>query len=201
MNAPVGNRRFGAAVDSYHGIYAGTVTENEDPDGRGRVKLRLRWIDDDYITSWAAVAQIYAGNGFGAYWIPENNDQVLVAFLGGQLRRPIIVGALYSEGEVPKAARLNGADPKYFRTKAGHMLMMEDGTGRKIKLVDSTGKNSVLIDSEANSITIEAQSDVMVKGGANVTVEATGNLTLKGAAIKIEATGAVTVSGTSINLN
>jgi phage baseplate assembly protein V len=201
MNAAAGRDRFSAAVDTYHGLYAGIVTDDEDPNGRGRVKLRLRWIADDFITQWAAVAQIYAGNGFGGYWIPERDDQVLVAFLGGELRRPIIVGALYSEGELPHAARLNGADPKYFRTKAGHMLLMEDGKGRKIKLVDATGKNSVLIDSEANSITIEAQSDVTIKGGANVTVEATGNLTLKGAAIKIEATGAVIVSGKSINLN
>jgi phage baseplate assembly protein V len=199
MNAPIG--RFDETVDAHFGLYGGIVTDNEDPESRGRVKLRLPWIADDFVTEWAAVAQIYAGDGFGAYWIPEVDDQVVLAFLGGRLERPVVLGALYSENEVPHAARGGGADPKYFRTKAGHMLLMEDGSGRKIELVDSTGNNSVLIDSEANSITVEAQGDVTVKGGANVTVEATGNLTLKGAAIKIEATGTVTVSGATINLN
>lgn len=201
MNMPIGSQRFGVAAELHFGLYCGIVTDNEDPESRGRVKLQLPWIADDFETQWAAVAQIYAGDGFGAYWIPEIEDQVLVAFLAGELRRPIVVGALYSEGETPHAARGGGADPKYFRTRAGHMLMMEDGTGRKIELVDSTGNNKVLIDSEAGSITVEAQGDVNVKGGANVNVEATGNLTLKGAAIKIEASGAVTVSGATINLN
>jgi uncharacterized protein involved in type VI secretion and phage assembly len=201
MNALIGSDRFHENVDRHFGLYGGLVTDNEDPEERGRVKLQLPWIADDYVTEWAVVSQIYAGDGFGAYWIPELEDQVLLAFLGGRLERPIVIGALYSEGEVPHAARGGGADPKYFRTKAGHMLLMEDGTGRKIELVDSTGNNKVLIDSEANSVTVEAQGDVTVKGGANVSVEATGNLTLKGAAIKIEATGTVTVSGATINLN
>ncbi len=201
MNAPATGCRFGEAVESHFGLYGGLVTENEDPEGRGRVKLTLAWIAEDFVTEWATVAQIHAGDGYGAYWIPEVGDQVVVAFLRGELRRPIIIGSLYSQQATPHAVRGSGADPKYFRTAGGHMLLMEDGSGRKIELIDATGNNKVLIDSEANSITVEAQGDVTVKGGANVTVEATGNLTLKGAAISIEASGAVTVSGATINLN
>ena len=201
MNAPTTGCRFGEAVESHFGLYGGLVTENEDPEGRGRVKLTLPWIAEEFVTEWATVAQIYAGDGYGAYWIPEVGDQVVVAFLRGELRRPIIIGSLYSQQATPHAVRGSGADPKYFRTAAGHMLLMEDGSGRKIEMIDSTGNNKILIDSEANSITVEAQTDVTVKGGANVTVEATGNLTLKGAAISIEASGAVTVSGATINLN
>lgn len=193
MNAPANSCRFEEAVENYYGLYAGTVSAAVDPEGRGRVQLKLPWISDDYTTGWAVVAQIYAGDGHGAYWIPEEQDQVVVAFLRGQLCTPVVLGSLYSQNVLPHAARDASADPKYFRTKGGHMLLMEDGTGKKIELVDSTGNNSVLIDSEANSITVKAQADV--------TVEATGNLTLKGAAITIEATGAVTVSGSAINLN
>ncbi|UZK70311.1 phage baseplate assembly protein V [Sphingomonas sp. S1-29] len=201
MNAPASDCRFGEAVESYFGLYTAIVDNDQDPEGRGRVTLRLPWIGKTFTTQWVKVAQIYAGNGYGAYWIPEPKDQVIVAFLRGQLRHPIVIGSLYSSNVIPHAARKSGKDPKYFRTKGGHMLLMEDGTGKKIELIDSTGKNSVLIDSTANTITVKAQADVKVSGGANVSVEATGNLTLKGAAIKIEATGAVTVSGATINLN
>jgi phage baseplate assembly protein V len=201
MNAPASDCRFGEAVESYFGVYAGIVDDDKDPEGRGRVKLLLPWIDKSFVTEWVTVAQIYAGNGYGAYWIPEIEDQVLVAFLRGELRQPVVIGSLYSRDVIPHAARQSGQDPKYFRTMGGHMLLMEDGTGKKIELIDSTGNNSVVIDSEANTITVKAQADVNVEGGANVTVEATGNLTLKGAAIKIEATGTVTVSGATINLN
>lgn len=209
MNAFAGGSRFGEAADPYFGVYAAIVDDGKDPEGRGRVRLRLPWIEASYVTQWCTVAQIYAGNGYGAYWIPEEEDQVIIAFLGGELRQPIVIGSLYSRDVIPHAARESGQDPKYFRTKGGHMLLMEDGTGKKIELVDSTGNNSVLIDSEANTITVKAQADVNVEAGANVsvkgsgevTIEATGNLTLKGAAIKIEATGTVTVSGATINLN
>ena len=209
MNAPTSSCRFGEAVESHFGLHAGNVVDNEDPEGRGRVKLNFAWISEDFVTDWTTVAQIYAGNGYGAYWIPEVDDQVVVAFLRGELRQPIVIGSLYSQQATPHAARGSGADPKYFRTAGGHMLLMEDGSGRKIELIDATGNNSVLIDSDANSITVKAQTDVnveaganvSVKGSANVTVEATGNLSLKGAAITIEASGAVTVSGATINLN
>lgn len=193
MNALTDMPRFGEAVESYYGVYAGVVVDNDDPEQRARVKVRLPWISADYTTEWMPVAQIYAGAGYGAYWIPEVDDQVLVQFLRGQLRQPVVTGSLYSQAAAPHAARGGGSDPKYFRTAGGHMLMMEDGTGRKIELIDATGNNSVVIDSEANSITVTATADV--------TIEATASLTLKGADITIEATGSVTVTGATINLN
>ncbi len=194
MTLPFSLTRNAEAVESYFGIYAGIVEEIDDRDGRARIRVRLRWIADDYITEWVPVAQIYAGNGYGAYWIPESGDQVVIAFLRGQLRSPVVIGSLYSQKSLPKTARGSGSDPKYFRTAGGHMLLMEDGKGRRIELVDGTGRNSVVIDSEANSI--------MVKAAGDVTVEAAGNLTLKATNVKIEASGgSVTVSGNTINLN
>ncbi|HYD37112.1 MAG TPA: phage baseplate assembly protein V [Allosphingosinicella sp.] len=191
MNAPTG--RFGEALETYYGLYAGVVEDNKDPEDRGRVRVKLEWISADFTTDWANVAQIYAGDGYGAYWIPEIEDQVIVAFMRGQLRQPIVLGSIYSQLATPKLVRSSSSDPKYFRTKGGHMLLMEDGTGRKVELIDATGDNSVVIDSEANSIT--------VKSGGNVTVEAGGSLVLKGKDITIKASTTVTVSGTTINLN
>ena len=217
-------RAYGEPAEGRFGLHAGIVEQNVDD--RGRVRVRLEWIDARHVTEWAKVAQIYAGDGFGAYWIPEVGDQVVVAFLDGDLRDPVVVGSLYSQAAVPHAVRTKKADPKYFRTRGGHLLMMEDAEGRRIELVDLTGKNRVLIDTEANSIAIEAEADVTVdagrnlsataggdatveaagnatlKGGGSVTVEAGGSLTLKAASITIEApAGAVTVTGASISLN
>lgn len=191
MNVPAG--RFGEALETYYGLYAGIVEDDKDPEDRGRVRIKLEWISNDFTTEWANVAQIYAGDGYGAYWIPEVEDQVIVAFMRGQLSQPIVLGSIYSQLAIPKLVRGNNSDPKYFRTKAGHMLLMEDGSGRKIELIDATRDNSVIIDSEANSIT--------VKSGGDVTVEAAGSLTLKGKEVTIKASGTVTVSGSTINLN
>ena len=62
---------------------------------------------------------------------------------------------------MPKLVRSSSSDPKYFRTRGGHMLLMEDGTGRKIELIDASGDNSVVIDTEANSITVKSGGDVI----------------------------------------
>lgn len=191
MNAPAG--RFGEALETFYGVYAGIVVDNKDPEDRGRVKVRLDWISSEFTTEWANVAQIYAGDGYGAYWIPEIEDQVIVAFMRGQLSQPVVLGSIYSQKAIPKLVRGSNSDPKYFRTKGGHMLLLEDGVGRKIELIDATRENSVVIDSEANSIT--------VKSGGDVTVEAAGSLTLKGKEVTIKASGTVTVSGSTINLN
>ncbi len=191
MNAPAG--RFGEVLDTYYGLYAGIVEDNKDPEDRGRVRVKLEWISSDFTTEWANVAQIYAGDGYGAYWIPEVEDQVIVAFMRGQLSLPIVLGSIYSQRAMPKLVRSGSSDPKYFRTRGGHMLLMEDGPGRKIELIDASRDNSVVIDTEANSIT--------VKSGGDVTIEAAGSLVLKGNDVTIKAAGTVTVSGSKINLN
>ena len=205
-------------VETYFGLYAGVVTSNDDDEKKGRVKVRLPWIDPDFETEWAPVSQIYAGSDYGAYWIPEQGDQVVVAFLRGELRKPIVVSSIYSRDRTPYMARGDGSKPKLFRTMAGHMLLMEDGEGPKIQLVDKTGKNEVVIDSGSNTVTVRADADVVVEAKKNVKVTASQSveveasqsvsisaktdLSLKATgSISIEAQGALTLSGASIALN
>jgi uncharacterized protein involved in type VI secretion and phage assembly len=193
---------YGEPVETYFGLYAGIVVDNTDPDEKGRVLVRLPWIDPDFETLWAPVSQIYAGSGYGAYWIPEIDDQVLVAFMRGELRKPVVIGSIYSRDRTPYAARSGGADPKLFRTVGGHMLLMEDGSGAKIQLIDKTGNNEITIDSESNTITIKANSEVVVESSNSVTVSATGNLSITaGGSISIEASGSLSIKGATISLN
>jgi uncharacterized protein (DUF2345 family) len=118
------------------------------------------------------------------------------------LRKPVVVGSLYSRDRTPHATRGSGADPKLFRTAAGHMLLMEDGSGAKIQLIDKTGSNEITIDSEANTITVKAQSEVVVESSGSVTVSATSDLSIKaGGSITIEAGGSLSIKGATIALN
>ena len=188
----------------FYGVVEAIVEENDDGDEKeGRVKVCFPWFSGEMVSEWCRVAQFYAGPGYGAYFVPEVGDEVLVAFIHGDMRLPIIIGGLYNGLDKPPAAK-NGGDPKYIQTKAGHKIVFEDGPGKeKIEIIDSSGNNIIVIDTTANTITISAQADV--------TVEAkTGRLTLKGktgveisspATIDVKATGAVTVSGSTIALN
>lgn len=174
------------ADQRYFGVVIGLVTDNNDPDSLGRVKVNFPWFSDEMISEWCRVAQPYAGNGYGFYWIPEVDDEVAVAFMHGDMRIPIVLGSLYNGQDRPTITR-NGRDPKVILTKAGHRILLEDKDGQqKIEIVDSSGNNSIVIDTTMNNISITAQGDIKL--------EATGRLTLSGQA-------GVKVSGATIELN
>jgi uncharacterized protein involved in type VI secretion and phage assembly len=194
MNMPAYGNQFGECTETFFGLYPGIAENVLDPEARGRITVKLPWISDTYETRFAPVAQIYAGDGYGAVWLPEQGDQVVVAFMKGQLSRPVVLGSIYANVRQPPAGRSNAEDTKIFRTKGGHYLLMEDSQGKRIELVDLTGENSVVIDSESNNINVRAAADVTVEAGGSLTLSA-------GADITINASGQVTVSGATINLN
>ncbi|MEW8030341.1 MAG: phage baseplate assembly protein V [Candidatus Thiodiazotropha sp.] len=193
---------FSECIETFFGLYPGVAENVVDPDGLGRITVRLPWISDTYETRFAPVAQVYAGENYGAVWLPERGDQVVIAFLKGQLSRPVVLGSIYSNTRQPVASRSDREDPKILRTKGGHYLLMEDRQSKRIELVDLTGNNSVLIDSEANSVTVRADADITIEAGGNLTLNAQTDITINaGSNITISASGQVSVSGSTINLN
>jgi len=105
-----------------YGVVNGVVTDNKHPEGMYRVKVKFEWIQStkaqdkaDYISSWARVASPMAGAGRGFYCLPEPEDEVIVSFVHGDIRYPVVLGALWNEKDkmpvndkAPKAS----TDPK-----------------------------------------------------------------------------------------
>ena len=89
-------------VLQHGGLVVGIVTNTQDKDkGEGRVKLKLPAISGEMETDWARVATPGAGALRGAVFLPEVNDEVLVGFEGGDLRRPVVLGGLYNGKDKP----------------------------------------------------------------------------------------------------
>ena len=65
------------------GVVVGVVTNNQDPEGMGRVKVKFPWLSDEDESNWARVAAPMAGKERGFYFLPEVEDEVLVAFEHG----------------------------------------------------------------------------------------------------------------------
>ena len=87
-----------------YGVVNGVVTDNKHPEGMYRVKVKFEWIQStkaqdkvDYISSWARVASPMAGAGRGFYCLPEPEDEVIVSFVHGDIRYPVVLGALWNE--------------------------------------------------------------------------------------------------------
>jgi phage baseplate assembly protein V len=178
----------------YYGVAEAIVTDVNDPEQEGRVKLKYPWFDDNTVSDWARVRQLYAGPGYGTFFIPEVDDEVLVAFVHGDMKMPIVLGGLYNGSDKPSMFRDDSTDPKLIRTKGGQQILLDDSSGKeKIQIVDKEG-NVIEIDAVAKTITIEADSNVTIRSkSGNVTVEASGTLELKGQTVN--------VTGSTINLN
>src|SRR5262249_50442603 len=114
----------------YYGVVTGLVTHVEDDEAsEARVKLKFPWFNPEFETDWVRVAYGYAGNGYGWVWVPEAGDEVLVAFVMGDMRIPIVLGGLYNGNDKPPVARTADKNQKLFRTKAGHQILFDDKSG------------------------------------------------------------------------
>ncbi|HEY2578044.1 MAG TPA: phage baseplate assembly protein V [Streptosporangiaceae bacterium] len=80
------------------GVYCGVVTNNNDPQQTGQVKVALPWLSPDYETDWSPVIQFGAGKRSGALFLPEVGDEVLVAFEFGDPRRAYVLGGVVNSG-------------------------------------------------------------------------------------------------------
>ena len=91
-----------------NGVAVGIVTDNHDPEGLGRVKVRFPWLGEGVESDWCKVASFMAGDGRGAVFLPEIEDEVLVAFEQGDVNFPYVIGALWNSSDRPPETNADG---------------------------------------------------------------------------------------------
>lgn len=181
------------AEGRFFGVAVGVVTSNVDPDKLGRVKVQFPWLSADDTSHWARVAVPMAGKGRGFFFIPEVDDEVLVAFEHGMIDRPFVIGCLWNGVDEPPEQKDESKNPKSITTTSGHVIRLDDTEGaEKIEIIDSTGNNSVTIDSAENTIAVVAEKDL--------TITAKGSVTVEGKDVEIKAGGAFKVNGKTAEL-
>ena len=156
----------------WYGIYPATVSDTQDPDGQGRVKVQLPWIGGSTYDVWARLATMMAGKNRGTWFVPDKDDEVLVAFAYGHVDHPYVVGALWNGKDAPPKTidadnnvkaivsrkdieivldDTEGAVAFTISTPGGHQLTMKDA-GATVTLEDSSG-NSVELAPDGITIT------------------------------------------------
>ena len=172
--------------------------------------------DEGYILTWlsgsvttesapARVATLMAGGQRGSYFMPEVGDEVVVGFEDGDLDKPVILGALWSDVDNPpsQADTSSSNNIRTIVSRSGHQLTFDDSPGAAKVIVKTNGDLHMTMDDQAGTITIEMNSTNKIEMSATgITVQGT-MVTLKANdANKIEITSAgVNVVGTAINLN
>lgn len=184
----------------WYGVLPALVVDVSDPESQGRVKVTLPWAVDpegDRYESWARLATLMGGNNRGSWFIPDVDDEVLVAFEQGDPRRPYVLGGLWNGRDQPPES-MDGAGNNYkkvLRSRNGvtvtlddqdgqEQLVLETPGGQKITLKDGPGAVEV-VDSNGNSVKLET-SGITVNAGAKVTVSA-GQLTISAGMVTVDA--------------
>jgi uncharacterized protein involved in type VI secretion and phage assembly len=85
----------------FFGVVVGIVTNVDDPDDLGRVKVKFPWLADDQESYWARISNLLAGNGYGSWFLPAVGTEVLVAFEHGDIRFPYVLGMLWNGQDKP----------------------------------------------------------------------------------------------------
>ena len=181
------------------------VSDVNDPQGRGRVKLTYPWLSDTYVSDWARTVQPGAGKDRGAMVVPEVGDEVLAAFEQGDIRRPYVLGGLYNGVDTPKAGPIDLVDTgsgeinrRSFVSRCGHRLDFLDQAGKTEGVTIRTGddKLQLLMDATGTKLTVHSDGTVLVEARQGVTVDAAAStVELKGGDIKLTGKNGVTIDG------
>ncbi|MBA4181543.1 MAG: hypothetical protein C0506_13215 [Anaerolinea sp.] len=221
----LGAGQEGAGAGAGGGVAIGVVTNVEDPDKMGRVKLKFPWMDDKLETWWARMATPMTGKDRGIQFMPEVNDEVLVAFDRGDRGRPYVLGGLWNGKDAPPLAPsdfyANGKIVKQqIKTSTGHLIEFSEAQGKEHVSVTTAGKHELNLDDGAQKIVVKSKGGhlveiddngtgkITIKSGGDVTVEAGGKVTVNakmdaevnGMNVKVEAKGNLELSGTMVKV-
>jgi len=196
-----------------YGVAVGIVTNIEDPENLGRVKVKFPHRNGDRDTDWVYVATPMAGASRGMHLLPEVNDEVLLAFNHGNIDEPYVIGclwngkdkppqtAVYEQGKVKirkfKTTRghevtftdKQGEDKIEVKTPGGNTVIMED-QAKKITVKDASGNNSIILDGQGRSINVQAAQKIVLKASScSITIDGTAGITIDSGTMPIKIKG------------
>ena len=179
------------------GVEVAIVTNVKDDQKLGRVKVCFPRLPGKPESDWVRVVQPAAGAGRGFYWLPEVNDEVLVAFERGEAHRPYVVGSLWNGKDKPmKTAYTDENTTRMITTKSGHQIILDDKKdAEKIIIADKSGNRTMTFDVKTKKFLIEAKE-------GDVEIHAEKKIILEGEdlEIKTKKTGKIDI-GSTFDLN
>jgi uncharacterized protein involved in type VI secretion and phage assembly len=149
------------------GVVVGLVTK-VDEQIPGRVKVHFTAFEEAHETDWVRIATAMAGSNRGTFFMPEVNDEVLVAFERGDVRFPYVIGFLWNGQDKPPADHV-------------HLRRIQSVNGHTISFIDAAedhGSRGALVveDAHGNRITMS---------NSKMTISCTGVLEIQGSIITI----------------
>lgn len=159
-------------MSTVNGVVVGLVTNVNDPEKLGRVKVAFPWLEASYESDWTRIATLMAGDGRGSFFMPEVNDEVLLAFEHGDSRFPYVIGFLWNGKDKPPTEHVRD---RMLKSKNGHTIRFLDST-------PTAGDQGGIVIEDANH-------NVISLSNAQISIRSTGALVLEGASVLLRVNG------------
>jgi uncharacterized protein involved in type VI secretion and phage assembly len=186
--------------DGLYGVYVGVVSDIEDPENMGRVKVTFPWRDADDESKWARIATPMAGKDMGAYFLPEKDDEVLVAFGDGDIHDPYVVGSLWNGKQSPPQKNDKKNPVRQIKSRAGHTITLDDTDDKGNVEVKTAAGQHVVVDDKNEKIELKDKAGntvVLSKDGISLDTDKT--LSLSGKSVELKGKKGVKISGQQIS--
>jgi uncharacterized protein involved in type VI secretion and phage assembly len=177
----------------WYGVYPALVTDISDPDSQGRVKITLPWAPDTggaRYEAWARLATLMGGNNRGSWFIPDVNDEVLVAFEGGNPHRPYVVGALWNGNDSPPESVDGGGanNLKVLRSRNGVKVTLNDQDGQEKLILETPGGQKITLKDGPGEIEVKDSNGNTVKlQSSGITIEAAAKVSITASQVEVSA--------------
>lgn len=178
----------------WYGVYPAKVSQiRDDHDGTGQVKVALPWAPDtgaEAYEAWARLATLMGGNNRGSWIIPDVGDEVLVAFEGGDPRRPYVLGGLWNGKDKPPES-MDAAGNNYkkvLRSRNGVKVTLDDTDGKEALTLETPGGQTVRISDGPSAIRIsDANGNSIQLGASGITIQSSAKVTISASQVAVSA--------------
>jgi uncharacterized protein involved in type VI secretion and phage assembly len=176
-----------------YGAYPALVQSITDPDQQGRVRIRLPWSPDGSgagYEAWARLATLMGGSKRGTWFIPDVDDEVLVAFEGGDPRRPYVIGALWNGKDAPpEQMDGNGQNNKKIIVSRNDIrIILDDTQGQETVTIQTPGGQHMVLKDGPGSVEIsDSNGNSLKMESAGITLRTSAKLTIQASTISVTA--------------
>ena len=195
-------------IPGVEGLQIGVVMKlDEDPKKQNRIQVSVPVLQSETAGVWARLANFYASNSFGNFFIPEIGDEVILGYLNNDPSNPVILGSLYGNKQVPPYEITADNFTKAIVTKS--QLKIEFDDDKKIITITTPGENRLVFSDDDKSIQMLDQNDnkvILSTDGISLTspkdikISAQGKISLD-AMDKIDLNSKADISAAGLNVN
>lgn len=180
------------AETKYYGLYQGVVTNTDDPEKRGRIKVKCPDVlGGSTESAWCDPLVPVAYDNGGDFCIPAKDETVWLQFIAGDANRPVWQGGWWQKDMTPLGANYSNIDKVRIISYADCTITMQDG-----KIDINIGAGSCDLRIEDGKVTIKG--NLSVEGSIKANSVSSGSVTAGSISAVSSESGGGTVSAEKV---